>query len=228
MGKEIEKIAQQRNHEIAARIDSEKDWDEYFSEFKKSDVAIEFSMPGTVIDNIKKCFDNDIPIVVGTTAWYEHFDEIKSNCLNDNKSMFFASNFSVGVNIFFEINKKLSNLMSGQNEYSPEIEEIHHTQKLDAPSGTAITLAKDIIKNLGHKNKWVKETALRNDELAIKSVRTGDVPGTHNIIYDSPIDSIEIKHTAKNRQGFALGALMAAEYIKGKTGFYEMKDLLGI
>lgn len=228
MGKEIEKIALTRNHEIIAKIDSEKDWEDYFDEFKKSDVAIEFSMPDTVIDNIKKCFANDIPIVVGTTAWYEHLDEIKSLCLTNNKSMFFASNFSIGVNIFFEVNKKLGSLMSGQKDYSPEIEEIHHNQKLDAPSGTAITLANDIIKNLEQKNKWVKETAIQIDELAIKSIRSGDIPGTHIITYNSGVDIIEIKHTAKNRQGFALGALMAAEFVKDKTGFYEMKDLFGI
>ncbi|MCF8298775.1 MAG: 4-hydroxy-tetrahydrodipicolinate reductase [Saprospiraceae bacterium] len=228
MGKEIEKIALQHNHEIVAKIDSEKDWENYFSEFKKSDVAIEFSIPATVVGNINKCFDNNIPIVVGTTAWHEHFEEIKSKCQTENKTMFFASNFSIGVNIFFEINKKLSTLMSNRKDYSVEIEEIHHTQKLDAPSGTAITLANDIIKNLEQKTKWVKENAVQNDELPIKSKRIGEIPGTHIITYDSPTDTIEIKHTAKSRKGFALGAMLAAEFIKGKSGFFEMKDLLGI
>ena len=228
MGKEIEIIAQERNHEIIAKIDSAKDWDDYFDEFKKSDVAIEFSMPDTVVGNIKRCFVHNIPIVVGTTAWYEHFDEIKSICLSDNKSMFFASNFSVGVNIFFEINKKLASLMKAQQSYSPEIEEIHHTQKLDAPSGTAISLANEIIKNLDNKTEWVKETALEKNQLPIKSLRSGDIPGTHIVTYDSLIDTIEIKHLAKSRKGFAMGAVMAAEFLKGKTGFFEMKDLLKI
>ncbi len=226
MGKEIEKIALERNHEIIIKIDSSDDWNEHICDFLKADVAIEFSTPATVIDNILKSFSAGVPIVVGTTSWYEQLDSIKDLCTEKKQTLFYASNYSVGVNIFFEINKKLAQLMNPYSEYEVFIEETHHTQKLDAPSGTAITLANDIISNLKRKENWKNEMAENKNTLGIKSVRESDISGTHSVSYQSANDMIEIKHIAKNRLGFAMGAVMAAEFIAGKKGIYEMKDLL--
>ncbi len=226
MGKEIEKIALERNHEIYLKIDSPDDWEKNLYDFTKADVAIEFSTPETVLDNIVKSFSAGIPIVVGTTGWNKDLETIINLCKEKDQTLFYSSNFSIGVNIFFEINKKLAKLMNKHPEYEVYIEEVHHTQKQDAPSGTAITLANDIIKHLPRKQKWKNEMSEESEALGIKSVRVENIPGTHIITYESNIDSIEIKHTAKNRRGFALGAVLAAEFIHNKKGVFEMKDIL--
>ncbi len=226
MGKEIEKIAHERGHEVFLKIDSAADWETNLFEFTKADVAIEFSTPETVLDNIVKAFSANVPIVVGSTGWNHELHTIINLCKEKDQTLFYASNFSIGVNIFFEINKKLAKLMNKHPEYEVFIEEVHHTQKLDAPSGTAITLADDIIKNLHRKEKWNNEMNEENEAIGIKSVRESNVPGTHIITYESNIDTIEIKHSAKSRRGFAMGAMLAAEFICGKKGVYEMKDIL--
>lgn len=226
MGKEIEKVAQERGHVIACIIDCERDYIKNEFLFKQSDVAVEFSTPETVLANIKRCFSVKIPIVVGTTGWYSQLAMIKEEVQLQQQSMFFASNFSLGVNIFFEINKKLAELISKYADYQPTIDEIHHTEKLDAPSGTAITLANQIITSSNIKTKWVNHKSDNPEDLVVLSQRVGSVPGTHIIKYESEIDKIQIKHEAKNRKGFALGAILAAEFIHGKKGFFEMKDLL--
>jgi len=226
MGREIEKIALERNHEILMKIDSFEDWNEHILDFLKVDVALEFSTPATVLDNITKAFSANIPIVVGTTGWYDQLATIRNLCTEKQQTLFYASNFSVGVNIFFEINKKLAQLMNTHPEYEVFIEETHHTQKMDAPSGTAITLANDIISNLKRKEIWKNEMTENAEMLDIKSIRESNVPGTHTVSYQSTNDTIEIKHVANNRLGFAMGAILAAEFIAGKKGIYEMKDLL--
>lgn len=226
MGKEIEKIALDRGHEIVSIIDiSSKDsFDD--AAFKSADVAIEFTRPEAAYNNYMKCFEQNIPVVSGTTGWLDKIDAIRQQCENEQKTFFYASNFSLGVNIFFEINRQLARIMNKVEEYDVSMEEVHHTQKLDAPSGTAITLAEGIIENLERKNNWANDTAQKDDEIAIKAIREGDVPGIHTIKYESPVDEITIHHSAKSRKGFALGAVLAAEFVKGKTGFLSMKDLL--
>jgi len=226
MGKEIERIALERNHEILMKIDTFEDWNEHIYDFLQADVAIEFSTPTTVLDNILKSFAANVPIVVGTTGWYDQLDTIRDLCVEKQQCLFYASNFSLGVNVFFEINKKLALLMNTHPEFEVFIEEIHHTQKLDAPSGTAITLANDIINNLKRKELWKNEMTENTEMLGIKSIRESNVPGTHIITYQSENDIIEIKHTAKNRLGLAMGAILAAEFVVGKKGIYEMKDIL--
>jgi len=228
MGKEIEKIALERNHNIVLKID-ENNLNEHTKEnLSKADVAIEFSTPDSVIENIYRCFDAEIPVVIGTTGWYKNLEEIKSVCKNKNQAMLFASNFSVGVNLFFELNKQLSKLMNSYSNYEITMEEIHHIHKKDAPSGTAITLANDIVQNIERKNNWVNNPSEDTKDLVIKSVREDSVPGTHSIKYSSVVDDIEIKHTAHNRTGFALGAVLAAEFIKDKKGIFGMNDVLKI
>ena len=202
---------------------------------KKADAVIEFTTPGSVLSNIKHCFEANVPIVVGTTGWYEHLGDIKQQCLQTNGTLLYASNFSVGVNIFFHVNRVLAKLMNNYPYYDVQVEEIHHTQKLDSPSGTAITIAVGIIENLDSKKEWVNvltgdggdsaDDNVKNDQLLIESFRIDSVPGTHTVIYDSEVDSIEFKHTAHNRNGFALGAVLAAEWIKGKKGFYSVADM---
>lgn len=228
MGKEIENIALKRNHKISFKIDNEKNWKLSKEKLKNTDVAIDFSTPQSVISNIKKCFNANIPVVVGTTGWYEYLEEIKRLCNKTKQTLFFSSNFSIGMNIFFELNKKLASVMSNYNDYDVTIEEIHHIQKLDAPSGTAIILANEIIRNINTKEKWVNNKAQSENELEISSIRENKVTGTHKVKYDSDVDSIEIIHTAKSRKGFALGAVLAAEFINRKKGFFEMKDMLKI
>lgn len=226
MGKEIETISNERNHNILTTIDNDEDWEKNFDLFKNADVAIEFSTPQNVEKNILNCFKENIPVVVGTTAWYERFDKIKQECINSKATLFHASNFSIGVNILFELNKKLANLINKHNNYNVVIDEIHHTQKLDSPSGTAITLANDIIANFDNKTAWINNDTEKTNELSIVSHRIGNTTGTHSIVYDSNIDTIEIRHAAKNRKGFALGAILAAEWIIGKNGVFEMSDML--
>jgi len=226
MGKEIEKIAVSRGHEIVLKVNVDNAQDLTIDNLKKADAAIEFSTPETAYSNIQKCFEANVPVVVGTTGWLHKIEEVKNSATSEGKGFFYASNFSIGVNVFFEINKKLAQLMSPYKEYSIEMEEIHHTQKLDAPSGTAITLAEGIMENNTRKSKWVNETSTVDSELAIFSKRIENIPGTHTVVYNSSIDEIYIRHTAHNRQGFALGAVVAAEFMKGKSGYYGMNDLL--
>lgn len=227
MGKIIEDIAISRGHKIALKITSENA-DFKAEDLKGIDAAIEFSIPEGAVDNIKKCLTAGVPVAIGTTGWYEHLDEIAAITQAENGCILPATNFSIGVNIFFEINKHLASLMAKQKQYEAMIIETHHTQKKDAPSGTAITLAEEIIAQSNTKDRWTKELAELKSDLAIKSLRIEDVPGTHEVEYDSDIDVITITHVAKNRKGFGLGAVLAAEFIAGKAGIYSMKDVLAI
>lgn len=232
MGKIIEKIAVSRKHEIVLTIDHDNLSDLTAENLQKADVAIEFSTPSTVLSNIGHCFKAGIPVVVGTTGWYDQVDAVKAQCEADNGAIIYGSNFSVGVNVFFQVNKMLAKLMSNYPYYDVQVEEIHHTQKLDSPSGTAITIAEGIIANLPGKNEWVNvlgdaggEDNIKANQLLIESHRIDSVPGTHTVIYDSEVDTIEFKHTAHNRNGFALGAVLAAEWMPGKKGFFSVSDM---
>jgi 4-hydroxy-tetrahydrodipicolinate reductase len=226
MGKEIEKVALQKSHEITLKLDNEEDWKNNNAVINDADVAIDFSTPETVVKNILRFFNANIPVVTGTTGWYNRFEEVTEQCEAQKQAIFFASNFSIGVNILFALNAKLAEMMRKYPQYDVKIEETHHTQKLDAPSGTAITLAEEIIKTDGTKTKWVNNPTDINTFLEIKSFREGNITGIHNVIYASEVDSIEIRHTAKNRSGFAHGAVMAAEWIQGRKGVFGMKDML--
>ena len=228
MGKAIEGIALERGHEIVLRIDAENTEALNNDNLQKVDVAIEFTNPDSAIKNITQCFDASIPVVCGTTGWLEHWDQIKSDCENKNGSFLYASNFSIGVNLFFELNKKLAQLMQNRPEYNCSIEEIHHRAKKDAPSGTAITIAENIIASNSNKKNWVLGETTDSNSLSIISKRIDPAPGTHIVSYNSVIDSIEIKHTAHNRIGFATGAVLAAEFLLGKKGVYGMGDLLKV
>ena len=228
MGKEIEKIALDRGHEIVLKIDVTNPEDLTVSNLRKADVAIEFTIPVSATDNYKLCFEAGIPVVSGTTGWLEKKTEIQDLCIQMNGTFFYTSNFSLGVNIFFEVNKKLASLMANHSECKLEMKEIHHTQKLDAPSGTAITLAEGIIANIPEKKCWVNHPTNLNEEIGIISEREGQVPGTHIINYDSEVDYIEITHCAKNRKGLAFGAVLAAEFSKDNKGILSMSDLLNI
>ncbi|MFW6245911.1 MAG: 4-hydroxy-tetrahydrodipicolinate reductase [Tangfeifania sp.] len=228
MGKEIEKIALDRGHKIELIIDVGNQNDLTIENLKKCDAAIEFTIPDSAVDNYFKCFEAGIPVVSGTTGWLDQKNEVYKKCSEANGTFFYGSNFSVGVNLFFELNKMLARLMGTRPEYSPEITEVHHTQKLDAPSGTAISLAEDLIEVHPEIEKWGKETKNAGNELPVKSERRGEVPGIHTIKYDSDVDYIEITHSAKSRKGFALGAVLAAEYSLGHKGILSMKDMLKI
>jgi 4-hydroxy-tetrahydrodipicolinate reductase len=228
MGKEIEKTAIERGHKIGAVIDTETDWINCLDQFKSCDVAIEFSLPQVAPSNIVKCFDHRIPVVSGTTGWTEHLEEIVSLCYAKNGALFHASNFSVGVNIFFEINRRLAEIMNKHQAYDVSLSETHHIQKLDSPSGTAISLANDILSIVDRKTSWVNYASHEKDLLDILSFREDQVPGTHEVLWKSDIDSITIRHKAKNRKGFAIGAVMAAEFLPGKHGFFGMKHLLNL
>ena len=225
MGKEIEAIAVNRKHEVILKVDKDNAEKITAEELKKADVAIEFSTPHTVLTNIKKCFDAGVPVVVGTTGWYDHFKEIERECEQKKATLFHATNFSVGVNLFFKVNSYLAELMNKYEGYDVSMEEIHHIHKLDKPSGTAITLAEQVLKKINRKKNW-SITENKSDTLFIKDIREGEVPGTHIIKYHSPIDDIEIMHKAHNRKGFATGAVIAAEFLKGKKGIYTMNDII--
>ena len=225
MGKEIETIALQRGHTIVLKLDKTTSQTVTQEELKKADVAIEFSTPHTVITNVNKCFEAQVPVIVGTTGWYDQFSEIENNCAQKNGTLFYASNFSLGVNLFMKVNSYLAELMNKYDTYNVEMEEIHHIHKLDKPSGTAITLANQIIEKLDRKTNWSITSKAAND-LFIEDKREGEVPGTHIIKYTSEVDDIEIMHKAHNRKGFALGALVAAEFLKEKKGIFTMKDLI--
>ncbi|MFL2623747.1 MAG: 4-hydroxy-tetrahydrodipicolinate reductase [Flavobacteriaceae bacterium] len=223
MGKVIEKIAIERGHEIVLKI--EKGDASY--NLKIADVAIDFSTPTAAVSNITDAINCQIPVVCGTTGWLEALESIKSLCHTKNGAFLYASNFSLGVNLFFELNRKLAQVMKPYGEYSMGIEEIHHTQKQDAPSGTAITLAEDAIKDSEYTG-WSLGKSLGPKQIGIEVKRIENIPGTHSVSYDSKIDSIEIKHIAKNRVGFGLGAVIAAEWLFGKTGVFSMNDVLNI
>lgn len=222
MGKVIERIALERGHEIVLKKDESNTYDG----LSTADVAIDFSVPTAAVDNISNCFHANVPVVSGTTGWLEHYEEMVALCNEKQGGFISSSNFSLGVNIFFELNEYLAKMMSQFDSYKVTMEEIHHTQKLDAPSGTAISLAKGVIENSNYAN-WTLEDAKTN-EIHIEAKRIGDVPGTHTVTYDSIVDSIELKHTAHNREGFALGAVIAAEWLAGKKGIYNMKDVLNL
>jgi len=227
MGKEIEKIALSRGHEIAARIDPIATGENFEDGgFEKADVAIEFTIPKVAFSNYQKCFEYNKPVVSGTTGWLDKLPDIKKACNEDGQTFFYASNFSVGVNILFELNRHLAKIMDTRDEYDVEMTEVHHTQKLDAPSGTAISLAEDLIENIGRKDEWKLDEAEKDSDLVIKAEREGDVPGIHTVKYESDVDEISIHHSAKSRKGFALGAVLAAEFAAKNQGFLTMKDLL--
>ena len=225
MGHAIEQIALQRGHEIVSVIDVNNQEDFTSDAFKSADVAIEFSMPAVAMDNYRRAFAAGVPVVSGTTGWLEHLPEIKEAC-KAGQTFFYASNFSLGVNIFFALNKYLSKIMNDFPAYDVRMVETHHVHKLDAPSGTAITLAEGLIDNIERKNKWVEGKEPAEDEIGICSVREGEVPGIHTVIYESDVDTISITHDAKSRMGFALGAVIAAEFTCGKKGFLTMQDML--
>jgi len=222
MGKVIEKVALQRGHEIVMRKSSSAS----FNGLENADIAIDFSVPSAAVTNISTCLNQGIPIVSGTTGWLDEYETMVSLCQKENGAFIYGSNFSLGVNLFFELNDYLAKIMSKFNQYQVAMEEIHHTQKLDAPSGTAISLAKGIINN-SHYQNWVLENP-KSDEIVIDAKRIENVPGTHSVIYNSEVDSIEIKHIAHNREGFALGSVIAAEWLLGKKGVFTMKDVLNL
>ena len=237
MGKAIEKIAIAKGHEIVYKVNLENAYDFMSVSLQNVDVAIDFSMPSAAVENILKCFQAKVPIVVGTTGWYDQFDLIKEKCLNEEQAMVYSSNFSIGVNIFFKLNKVLAKMMNNQNDYNVMIEETHHTEKKDYPSGTAITLAKQIIEEIKYKsdfkgrlvsNNSAPSQSVKDHEILIESKRIGDVTGDHTVIYESMIDEIEITHKAKSRYGFAQGAVLAAEWIQGKKGLFTMEDILNL
>ena len=228
MGKAIEEIALEQGHEIVLKIDVHNATDFTIPNLQQAEVAIEFTSPHSAVQNIKTCIEAGLPIVSGSTGWMDQWEEVMQYCKEKQGTLLYASNFSIGVNIFFEINKQLALLMSNRPEYNIGIEEIHHTAKKDAPSGTAITIAEEIISNSQSKQEWVLGDSDKKNALSIISKRIDPAPGTHIVTYDSPIDSIEIKHTAHSRKGFASGALLAATFLKGKKGVYSMKDVLKV
>jgi len=228
MGKAIEEIALQRGHEIVLKIDISNQHEFTSENLAKADVAIEFTGPHSAYDNLMKLMSWQVAVVSGSTGWLEKLDQVVDACKQNNSAFLYASNFSVGVNIFFEINKRLAALMAPHPSYDVKMTETHHTQKLDAPSGTAVTLAEQVLENIPRKKHWIKYAATQPEELEITCKRIDPAPGTHSVLYTSAIDDIEIIHTAHNRTGFATGAVLAAEFIKGKKGIFSMKEVLGL
>ena len=226
MGKTIEQIALSRGHQIVSIVDINNPEEFQSANFKSADVAIEFTTPATAFDNYMKSFAAGVPVVSGTTGWLDRIGEIKEKCEKEGKTFFYASNFSIGVNIFFALNKYLAKIMNNFPSYNISMTETHHIHKLDAPSGTAITLAEGIIENVDRKDRWTLETAEQPTDLPIHAIREGEVPGIHEVTYESDVDYISIKHDAKSRAGFALGAVVAAEFTAGKKGFLGMDDML--
>ena len=234
MGKAIETVALEKNqksgknlYEIALKVDIDNRDTITLEELAQVDVAIEFTSPATAVKNIKWCFEADVPVIVGTTGWTKQLEEIRQYAAGNNKSFLFAPNYSIGVNIFFEMNRRLASIMNSYNDYDIDMTEIHHTEKKDSPSGTAIHAAIDILKRIDRKTEWVNQETQDEKILSIFSERIPNVPGTHTVRYFSEIDDIELKHTAHNRKGFATGALLAAEWIQNKKGAYSMEDVLG-
>lgn len=228
MGKAIEAIALERGHEIVLTIDMHNADELNTANLQKADVAIEFTGPHSAFDNIMKCLAAGVPLVCGSTGWLDKMDQVKAFCTEKGGCFLYASNFSIGVNIFFEINKRLAELMKPHTDYDVRLEEIHHTQKKDAPSGTAVTLAQQVMEKIDRKKAWVNDETSNPAQLPIISKRIDPAPGTHTVSYTSAIDTIDIVHTAHNRTGFATGAVLAAEFIKGKKGLYSMKEVLGL
>lgn len=228
MGKAIEAIALKRGHQVVLKIRSGNKEDFTPENLKNVDVAIEFTGPASALGNVSLCMEAGVPVICGSTGWNETLSLAEDKCKATGTAFLQASNFSIGVNIFFEINKRLAVLMNGRQDYDVSVEEIHHTEKKDAPSGTAITIAEQILDSLDRKDNWVKETAATPGELPIVSKRIENVPGTHVVKYSSPIDDIEISHTAHTREGFALGAVLAAEFIQQRKGVFTMQDVLGM
>ena len=226
MGKTIEQIALSRGHQIVSIIDINNPEEIHSDNFKSADVAIEFTTPATAFNNYMQCFAANVPVVSGTTGWLDRLNEVKEFCEKEGKTFFYASNFSIGVNIFFALNKYLAKIMNNFPAYDIQMTETHHIHKLDAPSGTAITLAEGILENVERKARWTLETAEQATDLPIHAIREGEVPGIHEITYESDVDTISIKHDAKSRAGFALGAVVAAEFTAGKKGFLGMNDML--
>ncbi len=232
MGRIIEQFAFERGHEVVLKVNVDNTDDLTVANLRLADVAIDFSTPDSVLSNIELCFEANVPVVVGTTGWYAKLQEIKDKCVVGNNTLLYASNFSVGVNVFFFVNKVLAKIMNRYPQYEVQVEEIHHTEKLDSPSGTAMTIAEGILAELDRKSEWVNELIDSNDEvipkpdqLLIESHRIEDVPGTHTVIYSSEVDNIEFKHKAHSRAGFALGAVIAAEWLEDKTGFFNITDM---
>lgn len=228
MGKAIEEVALHRGHEIVLKIDLPNMHEFTQENLAQTDAVIEFTSPHSAFDNVKKCLEFNIPVICGSTGWTDKLEEMKNLCTEKNGAFIYSSNYSVGVNIFFEVNKKLASLMAPHKEYEVILEETHHTQKKDAPSGTAITLAEQILGMVHRKKQWVNELSDNPEDLEIISQRVDPAPGTHSVKYSSVIDNIEIVHTAHNRTGFATGAVLAAEFIQNKKGFFGMKDVLGL
>lgn len=228
MGKTIEKIAIDRGHSVTLKIDVDNAHELTAENLAKADVAIDFSIPDTAYQNIMKCFEANTPVVCGTTGWLDKFDEVTNKANSEKKGFFYASNYSIGVNIFFKLNEKLAKMMNALSDYQVSMEEVHHIHKLDAPSGTAITLAEGIINNNDNKKEWILDKESTDTSVGIKAIREDEVPGTHRITYDSEVDFIHIEHVAKSRQGFALGAVLAAEYMNKKTGYHTMDNLLNL
>lgn len=226
MGHIIEKIALSRGHEIVAHIDIDNQEDFHSDAFRSADVAIEFTAPSVAVNNIKTAFSEGVRVVCGTTGWTEKMPEIEALCKEKDLAFFWTSNFSLGVNIFFALNKYLAKIMNGFDNYNVDMVETHHIHKLDAPSGTAVTLAEGLLENIDRKDSWVLGKEQNDKQIGIEAVREGEVPGIHTIHYDSPVDEITITHSAKSREGFALGAVMAAEFTCGKKGILGMGDML--
>jgi 4-hydroxy-tetrahydrodipicolinate reductase len=227
MGKAIEEVALSKGHEVVLRVSIDNLEDNTIDRISEADVAIEFTGPDSAYDNIIRCLDAGRPVVCGSTGWLNRFEEVERYCLQKAGAFLYASNFSVGVNIFFEVNKRLAALMAPHPEYEVRITETHHTEKRDAPSGTAITLAEQVLEKIQRKKGWVNHISDNLDELEVVSRRIDPAPGTHTVEYSSAIDTIGITHTAHNRRGFAMGAVLAAEYIAGKKGIWRMSDVLG-
>jgi len=228
MGKVIEQIAIERGHAVNLKIDLHNITDFNKENLQKSDVAIEFTGPHSAYENVMRCLEADIRVVCGSTGWLDQLEKVKDYCTKRDGGFLYASNFSIGVNIFFELNRHLAKIMNRQADYDIELTEVHHTAKKDAPSGTAITLAEQIIENTDRKTSWVNHAASGDHELSITSVREDPAPGTHKVLYKSGVDDIEIIHTAHNRDGFALGAVLAAEFLQDKKGIFTMKDVLAL
>lgn len=228
MGKEIEKIAVSRGHEILDKLDTPDDWIVRTSHLSQADMVLEFSTPGSVLGNIRRCFDLRLPIVVGTTGWHSQANLVKTWCAEENQSIFVASNFSIGVNILYNLTEKLSKILDRFGNYDISLEEIHHIHKLDSPSGTAINIAEIILNNLKRKESWVNHATVKPGELEIISHREGEIPGIHKIKCESETERLILQHEAKGRQGLAIGAILAAEWLKGKQGYFGMNDLLNL
>jgi 4-hydroxy-tetrahydrodipicolinate reductase len=228
MGRQIEQTALQRGHAIAAIIDNINDFETCRPYISNADVVIDFSLPDAAADNILRFFEMKIPVVVGTTGWYERLEEIKNRCINEKQSLLYATNMSLGVNLFFELNQIVAKLMHPHPEYRPSVEETHHIHKKDAPSGTAITLANEILQQYQELSDWVLTPFNEPDNLPVTAFREGETVGTHEVTYRSPIDEISIRHTAFSRESFALGAVCAADWLHGRVGVFTMRDVIGM